>query len=99
MNQTEKIDILAQEMIRFNRNDPKRIQHLMSVHRFAQLIGRMEQLDKHNSFWSNVQRWFVILVFDQLRKNMELAVENCKNKKDRYMLEECLKKWKLIKMI
>ena len=50
MNQTEKIDILAQEMIRFNRNDPKRIQHLMSVLRFAQLIGRMEQLDKHTQF-------------------------------------------------
>ena len=35
MNQTEKIDILAQEMIRFNRNDPKRIQQTYTV------FGRM----------------------------------------------------------
>ena len=39
------IDMLTQRMIHFNRNDPQRIQHLIKVHRFAQMIGRMEQLD------------------------------------------------------
>lgn len=47
MNQTEQIDLLLRNMMRFNRNDPKRIQHLMKVHRFAQMIGRMEALDVH----------------------------------------------------
>jgi hypothetical protein len=50
MNQIEKIDMLEQEMIHFNRNDPKRIQHLMKVHRFAQIIGRKEHLDEHTQF-------------------------------------------------
>ena len=34
-------------MFAFNAGDVKRIQHLMKVHRFAQLIGRMEGLDEH----------------------------------------------------
>lgn len=34
-------------MFAFNAGDAKRIQHLMKVHRFAQLIGRMEGLDEH----------------------------------------------------
>lgn len=50
MNQIETIDMLEQKMMRFNRKDPKRIQHLMKVHRFAQMIGRMEQLDEHTQF-------------------------------------------------
>ena len=50
MNQEKLIDILTQEMIRFNQNDPKRIHHLIKVHRFAQMIGRMEQLDEHTQF-------------------------------------------------
>lgn len=50
MTQPEKIDILELEMIGFNQNDPKRIHHLIKVHRFAQLIGRMEQLDAHTQF-------------------------------------------------
>ena len=44
------IDMLTQRMIHFNRNDPQRIQHLIKVHRFAQMIGRMEQLDEHTQF-------------------------------------------------
>lgn len=50
MSYTEKIDLLELNMIRFNRNDPQRIQHLVKVHRFAQMIGRMEQLDEHTLF-------------------------------------------------
>lgn len=46
----ERLDQLELNMIRFNQNDPKRIQHLMKVHRFAQLIGRMEKLDEHTQF-------------------------------------------------
>lgn len=50
MNQTEQIDLLEQNMMRFNKGDAKRIQHLMKVHRFAQLIGHMEKLDAHTQF-------------------------------------------------
>ena len=44
------IDLLEEEMINFNRGDPMRIQHLIKVHRLAQLIGRMETLDVHTQF-------------------------------------------------
>lgn len=50
MYQQNIIDILTQKMIHFNRNDSQRIQHLIKVHRFAQMIGRMEQLDEHTQF-------------------------------------------------
>lgn len=50
MNHTEKIDQLELEMIKFNKNDPNRIHHLIKVHRFAQMIGHMEQLDQHTQF-------------------------------------------------
>ena len=44
------IDQLELRMIAFNRNDPQRIQHLMKVHRFAQMIGHGEKLDEHTQF-------------------------------------------------
>lgn len=44
---TQLIDTLFRKMFAFNAGDAKRIQHLMKVHRFAQLIGRMEGLDEH----------------------------------------------------
>lgn len=50
MSNTEMVDLLTEKMMRFNQGDPKRIQHLMKVHRFAQLIGRMEHLDPHTQF-------------------------------------------------
>ena len=50
MTYTEKIDLLEQKMMMFNHHDPMRIQHLMKVHRFAQMIGRMEKLDAHTQF-------------------------------------------------
>lgn len=46
----EKIDLLEQKMLLFHQHDPMRIQHLVKVHRFAQMIGRMEHLDKHMQF-------------------------------------------------
>lgn len=45
-----KIDLLEQKMIQFNQNDALRIHHLIKVHHFAQMIGRMEQLDEHTQF-------------------------------------------------
>lgn len=45
MNLEKIVDLLTQEMIAFNQNDPQRIHHLIKVHRFAQMIGHMEQLD------------------------------------------------------
>ena len=50
MTDMEKIDLLEEKMMLFNRHDPMRIQHLMKVHRFAQMIGRMENLDAHTQF-------------------------------------------------
>lgn len=44
---TRLIDTLTRKMLAFNTGDAKRIQHLLKVHRFAQLIGRMEGLDDH----------------------------------------------------
>lgn len=50
MRQIEIIDVLERNMMQFNQCDPMRIQHLMKVHRFAQMIGHMEQLDEHTQF-------------------------------------------------
>lgn len=50
MKHSEQIDLLEIKMMMFNQNDPKRIHHLMKVHRYAQLIGRMEKLDEHTQF-------------------------------------------------
>ncbi|HIR78012.1 MAG TPA: phosphohydrolase, partial [Candidatus Egerieenecus merdigallinarum] len=35
MNYTEMLDLITEKMMYFNQNDPKRIQHLIKVHRFA----------------------------------------------------------------
>lgn len=50
MKYSERIDLLEMKMMIFNQNDPKRIQHLMKVHRYAQIIGHMEKLDEHTQF-------------------------------------------------
>lgn len=50
MNYGERIDLLCLKMMQFNHQDPKRIQHFIKVHRFAQMIGRSEQLDEHMQF-------------------------------------------------
>lgn len=50
MKHSEIIDKLEREMIFFNRKDHMRIHHLIKVHRFAQLIGHMENLDNHTQF-------------------------------------------------
>lgn len=50
MNDMEKIDLLTLGMMEFDQKDPQRIQHFLKVHRFAQLIGRMEKLDAHTQF-------------------------------------------------
>ena len=49
-NTQQQIDALEREMFDFNRGDPMRIHHLIKVHRFAQLIGHMEELDPHTQF-------------------------------------------------
>lgn len=43
-------DRLAWEMLRFNRMDPARMQHLLKVHCFARMIGLGEHLDEHTQF-------------------------------------------------
>lgn len=50
MDTAKTIDTLTLKMFAFNAGDAKRIQHLMKVHRFAQLIARMEGLDTHTRF-------------------------------------------------
>lgn len=44
------MDTLTWKMMDFDCGDPQRIQHFMKVHRFAQLIGRMEQLPAHTQY-------------------------------------------------
>lgn len=46
----EPLDQLTVRMIRYNRGDPKRIQHFIKVHRFAHLIGVGEGLDRHTQW-------------------------------------------------
>ena len=50
MKNIDQIDLLEQRMFDFNQGDAMRVQHLMKVHRFAQMIGRMERLDEHTQF-------------------------------------------------
>lgn len=46
----KNLDTLTVKMLRFYSGDAPRCQHLLKVHRFAQLIGRMEGLDDHTQF-------------------------------------------------
>lgn len=50
MDCQETLDRLNIEMFAFNRGDTPRNHHLIKVHRFAQMIGRMEGLDAHTQF-------------------------------------------------
>lgn len=45
-----KLDQITLKMIEHDAGSAKRIQHFLKVHRFAQLIGRAEQLDEHLQF-------------------------------------------------
>lgn len=45
-----RIDTLALAMIRYDQDDPKRIQHTTKVHAYAHLIGLMEGLSKEEQF-------------------------------------------------
>lgn len=50
MYEEKTLDALTMKMFCFNGGDAPRCQHLMKVHRFAQMIGRMEGLDGHTQF-------------------------------------------------
>ncbi|WP_455682688.1 HD domain-containing protein [Thomasclavelia sp.] len=50
MKNAETIDLLQYKMMQFNQHDPKRIQHFMKVHRYAQMIGHMEHLENYTQF-------------------------------------------------
>lgn len=50
MTDTELLDLVTDRMLAFDRGDPMRIQHLLKVHRFAQLIARREVPDEHTRF-------------------------------------------------
>lgn len=50
MEVCEKIDRITYKMMVHDQGSAKRIQHFLKVHRFAQLIGRGEQLDEHTQF-------------------------------------------------
>lgn len=50
MEKNNLLDALTLKMFEFNRGDALRNQHFIKVHRFAQLIGKMEQLDEHTQF-------------------------------------------------
>lgn len=44
---TDLIDRLTLAMMEYDRGDAMRVQHFLKVHRFAQLIARMEHTDSH----------------------------------------------------
>lgn len=44
------LDTLFLKMIEYYEGDPKRIQHFIKVHSFAELIGKGEQLDEDTMF-------------------------------------------------
>lgn len=46
----DKIKELSLEMIKYNYDDPKRIQHTTKVHAYASLIGAEEGLDQETQF-------------------------------------------------
>lgn len=46
----DKLDQITLKMMEHDAGNPKRIQHFLKVHRFAQLIGRAEHLDEHLQF-------------------------------------------------
>ena len=50
MEPNNTIDQITQKMIEHDGGSPKRIQHFLKVHRFAQMIGRAEHLDEHTQF-------------------------------------------------
>ena len=41
----ELLDRLFEKMVDYYRGDPRRIQHFVKVHSFAELIGKGEQLE------------------------------------------------------
>lgn len=50
MEDCVKLDQITLRMVSHDAGSPKRIQHFLKVHRFAQLIGRAEQLEAHTQF-------------------------------------------------
>lgn len=44
------ISSLIDEMIAYNKGDPRRIQHFMKVHDFARTIGQLEGLDEQTLY-------------------------------------------------
>ena len=45
-----KEEILIRAMTKYNKHDPKRIQHLIKVHSLAKTIGILENIDKKDLF-------------------------------------------------
>ena len=69
-------NILIEKMIEFNSNDPKRVQHLIKVHSFANLICKMENVDLHTQFITEC----AALVHDIGIRPAEQKYGNCNGK-------------------
>ena len=78
MDYNEIIDQLTWKIIDFDKGDPKRIQHLLKVHRFAQLIARAEHVDEHTR-----QVLECAAVFTRPRPSMGAATASCRSRKAR----------------
>jgi len=72
----DKNIILIQKMIEYYRNDPKRIQHFIKVHSFADIIGRLEGLDDRTQFILET----AAIVHDIGIKPSEIKYGNCNGK-------------------
>ena len=75
MDYNEIIDQLTWKIIDFDKGDPKRIQHLLKVHRFAQLIARAEHVDEHTRQ--------VLECAAVLHDSMGAATASCRSRKAR----------------
>ena len=95
MNQEKLIDILTQEMIRFNQNDPKRIHHLIKVHRFAQMIGRMEQLDEHTQFLTECASLVHDIGIRPAEEKYGMCNGKLQDRRAHFMPVKCWRNWDL----
>ena len=88
MDYNEIIDQLTWKIIDFDKGDPKRIQHLLKVHRFAQLIARAEHVDEHTRqvlecAAVSVPLCFMMWAFTRPRPSMGAATASCRSRKAR----------------
>ena len=75
------INKLHLAMIELYKGDAKRIQHFCKVHSYAKLIAETENVDKKCLFTIEAAALTHDIGIHSVKKNMEIAMENYRNKK------------------